>query len=1308
MALTAAESKELYQFFAVAFNAAPGVEYMNQLYDARNSGMTMEQVVEVFTTKTQFTNIYPNFLTNEAFATRLVDNVVGDAATAAAKAEAVADIVAALALGWSRGKTIYTIFGNLAAKSETDTTWGDTAKQFNNQVAVAQYYTETLLVNTTDVTKLQAVIANVTATTDVSSASAIENVIYSSGGTTDVASELTTTAGETVTGTPGNDVFAGTMGVNLQDGDAIRGGSGSDTLNLRANSSGVGITTLQSVETVNLNLRASATLDALNWSGTTTVAITTDSVLGTSGTITNADLGTTFAVNKSGATLEVSFADLGDDDDTALISVGAVGAQGATVTLNGALEAVTVTSTGGTGTLTLDASAETITVAGSGVLTIDMTNDVVSAISTEGFAGEVNVTVSAASVLVYSGGAADDTLTLATGTLTSADTLIGGAGEDTLVAQLDGAELTRTTGFEIGTFNVSADVSTTFAGFTTVTFQIGTSTTDIIASGLGNSEVNLNAEATDITLNYSGATLANIDLMFSSTFAGDDVTVSGATTVDFTAEATSAATITDLRINEATTINLAVVSGDLSVTGFSGRDATSVNFLTSGTGVDLAVATAGAGINVSGAESITIAANGSASTIDLGSIAVSGQGTTVTVTASGATSYVELVSLVASTGTDLVLDVDLAANTRFGSAGEDVQITGNGNGSITITVDAVGSGYAFIGSADAGTSGTINSVAFTMGASSTLVAGPISGITVGAISVDMGAEGSATVGTISARDGTVASVTLTNASSGHIAVGNITGTSGAIGPINASGGAEATFDLGAVTSVSGVGTIAVTLGSSADFDIGAIAAASASVDAITITAGVAGSANIASIDASGTFAGLVADIGASGDLTVGDITVDGVSAGTVGDLTVTLGQDADFSVGGVSSQFGIGDISVTAGASATVLLSAITSVSGAIGDVSITAGNGAVASGALTAALGVGDITISGSGTFDLDVTDSGSAGSVGTISILDGAKGSADFNYHSGTVGDITFAGHGFILDLGSAKSVGDITFEGGSAGSISIGAGAADVGEVTVGAHAGSGTIDFGNASGVQSVVTSGSGHTVLDFGTSLASGVEITAGGSGMTLYLNSALNGGVNLAPTVDVTLTDGAGTDIFVVASAEETGVSIRNFEFGSGGDVFLLSTAGFSLGLGSANSTTGSAQTTDDIDVIVVGTSAVTLTLDGTAATDMIVVVGTGFERVEDMLEALGSAGSLGVSAAGGFDAVTAGGQISILWYNTDETRTELTVVTASAGSDIDLIFSSGAASIVTIATFDDADLLTMSGGASFGQSGVSNLGIGG
>jgi hypothetical protein len=55
MALTATVKTQLYQFFAIAFDAAPGVTYLSQLADADAAGMTVPQIVEVFTNKQQFT-----------------------------------------------------------------------------------------------------------------------------------------------------------------------------------------------------------------------------------------------------------------------------------------------------------------------------------------------------------------------------------------------------------------------------------------------------------------------------------------------------------------------------------------------------------------------------------------------------------------------------------------------------------------------------------------------------------------------------------------------------------------------------------------------------------------------------------------------------------------------------------------------------------------------------------------------------------------------------------------------------------------------------------------------------------------------------------------------------------------------------------------------------------------------------------------------------------------------------------------------------------------------------------------------------
>ncbi|NCV55089.1 MAG: hypothetical protein EBW54_02595, partial [Betaproteobacteria bacterium] len=210
----------LYQFFVVGFGAAPGVTYMDQMAEAYRYWLpeykegTVKQIVEVFTTKTQFTNVYPqalyrseggkyyayahdaslagnplvkgNEVTKAAFdgqmaslAKGLVETIVKTSASEATKTAAATDVQAALGLGgdWTIGKVIYTVFGNLATKPVTDPVWAGTAKQFANQVAVAKYYTDTLSQSTDDVATLRSVMAAVSNTTDVSSNDAIASLI---------------------------------------------------------------------------------------------------------------------------------------------------------------------------------------------------------------------------------------------------------------------------------------------------------------------------------------------------------------------------------------------------------------------------------------------------------------------------------------------------------------------------------------------------------------------------------------------------------------------------------------------------------------------------------------------------------------------------------------------------------------------------------------------------------------------------------------------------------------------------------------------------------------------------------------------------------------------------------------------------------------------------------------------------------------------------------------------------------------------------------------------------------------------------
>jgi hypothetical protein len=154
-------SDSLYHFFIVAFGAAPGVTYLDQLAEAAGSGMSLKSIVEVFITKAQFTDVYGVDLSTQAFAQKLVANVVKGAATDAVKAQAMKDIEDAMGSGFSRADVIYTVFGNLAQKPVGDLEWGRTAQMFQNQVQVAKAYTEVLQQSTTDLDTLRSVLDEV-------------------------------------------------------------------------------------------------------------------------------------------------------------------------------------------------------------------------------------------------------------------------------------------------------------------------------------------------------------------------------------------------------------------------------------------------------------------------------------------------------------------------------------------------------------------------------------------------------------------------------------------------------------------------------------------------------------------------------------------------------------------------------------------------------------------------------------------------------------------------------------------------------------------------------------------------------------------------------------------------------------------------------------------------------------------------------------------------------------------------------------------------------------------------------------------
>ena len=435
MAMTLAQKTDMYRFFAIAFDAAPGVVYMDQLDTAIAGGMTTKQIVNVYTTKSVFTAMYPNFLDNTQFATKLVDNVVGASATAAAKLEAVADIVGALAIaGTTRGDVIYTVFNNLANKAFTDATWGGTAKQMANQVAVAQYYTETLLANSTDTVTLQSVIAAVTNLSDVSTPAAISALIGAAGGQTFTL----TTDVDTVVGTIGNDLFVGQLGgtATLTALDNIDGAAGNNSFDIYdvdgASALPAGLT-VKNVQVMNLSAAGAAGAtgagNSFDTSGIT--GLTNLNVIQSSGddyvTVGN---GTAVSVIDTLATGKVSVT--ATDSAVTVTAAGVVTVAGGSsqtvatvggVALSGATGAISVTDTAAAASTIDDGTTVTLTTsakaAGGTTGTIKIGNTAAASPVVHTPTGAVTVTDNLSNVAAAAANGTGGAITIAGGTTVS-------------------------------------------------------------------------------------------------------------------------------------------------------------------------------------------------------------------------------------------------------------------------------------------------------------------------------------------------------------------------------------------------------------------------------------------------------------------------------------------------------------------------------------------------------------------------------------------------------------------------------------------------------------------------------------------------------------------------------------------------------------------------------------------------------------------------------------------------------------------------------------------------------------------------
>lgn len=477
MAMTAAQKQDAYKFFIVSFGAITGVEYMNQINDAYNAGLTTKEIVNIYSTKPQFEAIYPRFLSNEQFADKLIENVVGASATAAAKTQAKADVVAAINAGWSKGDVVFQIFTNLSNKAADDADWGKTAAMLNNKVKVAEYYTETLLVNSLDLGALGSPLQSVT--NDAASVEAAKG-----NGSLNNGQTFTLTTGvDNLSGTSGNDTFVGGT-AQIQAADTINGGAGTDTAKLYLDTAGAGLNASNvEIFQIQSSLGGGAAFNATNvtgaeqiWSAGSTSALT---VTGLKNNVTlgldktQSNLSANFVAGAIGAaeTLKLATDASGLATGRVTVTVDDGGAASKFTTLD--VNAVAGKSFIGITTHATAANATTdfTTLKTSGTGTVDLAptttafNNLTTVELNAAGGSTVNLGANAKAVKV-TGGAGNDTVIFAANEFNTQDVIDLGAGTNTLVlgdANLAGAATTELT----KAINAAKGVSVLATSFTT-------------------------------------------------------------------------------------------------------------------------------------------------------------------------------------------------------------------------------------------------------------------------------------------------------------------------------------------------------------------------------------------------------------------------------------------------------------------------------------------------------------------------------------------------------------------------------------------------------------------------------------------------------------------------------------------------------------------------------------------------------------------------------------------------------------------------------------------------------------------------
>jgi len=682
MAITAETRKAIIELVVTAYNQAPGTTLLNELVAIVDEGGTLADVATNLTTSDTWSAKYPAFQTAKEFATEWLGNLVPEA-SAEALAEGI-DIAVGLINGGASFADVITVAqGFLSNLAEDDASFGTSGAAFNNKVEVATYHTVTLETAAAGENILSAVTSD---DDSVTAAKAdLDYVAPVAGSTFTLTTGVDT--GSLFTGTAGADTFAATAisagKETLTSGDSLTGGEGTDRLTLTSSVAGTYGTGAigNSIEELQVTATAATVVDAALMTSVTDIYNVGSTAAGTLSVTGAAGIPNVHMSGSNGDTT-VSFANAsvnGGAADSTTVALSTAGTTAdTTVTING-VETLNVATSGSmsgsadsvvagavvTGKTVTLASDTLTTVAVTGTAGARLSANLVGASSTitgtvtsAGGADDITYNATGTDKISVDMGAGDDTVRLstapglATGSTTAgSQTVVGGEGTDTLVT---GVAVTKATGSAISGFETLRVTN----GSSVV---LDSSTNDIshlIADGTGASVTGVEAGAT-VDLTTAGSVTLDKTTTGAITVNVGSTSLSGAQTSSVTAAGVTSATVNNL--------SLATDTTSARSAGVSGAALTSMT--------------------VTGSQPTTITGGGAALTkIDASAVAKA-----VTFSATVATAGAELIG---GDGGDTIAGA-AGADTLTGGAGNDT-LTGNagvdvisgGDGVDTITGSA--------------------------------------------------------------------------------------------------------------------------------------------------------------------------------------------------------------------------------------------------------------------------------------------------------------------------------------------------------------------------------------------------------------------------------------------------------------------------------------------------------------------------------------------------------------------------------------------------------------------------------------------